>query len=62
MEQTVLIKNIRRELDASDEAFVASCRKAWGVPQDETLHVRIVRQAIDARKKRDICFDEGSDG
>lgn len=56
MEQTVLIKNIRRELDASDEAFVASCRKAWGVPQDETLHVRIVRQAIDARKKRDICF------
>ncbi len=56
MEQIVLIRNIRRELDASDEAFVSSCRKKWGIPQDEPLKLRIVRQALDARKKQDICF------
>ena len=56
MEQIVLIRNIRRELDASDEAFVSSCRKKWGIPQEEKLKLRIVRQALDARKKQDICF------
>ena len=56
MKQTVLIRNIRRELDASDEAFFASCRKKWGLAPDEPVAFRIVRQAIDARKKQDICF------
>lgn len=56
MEQTLLIRNIRREPDASDEAFVSSCKKRWGIPADEPLRFRIVRQALDARKKQDICF------
>ncbi len=56
MQQTILIRNIRRELDASDEAFVFACRKKWGVPQNEPMRLRIVRQALDARKKNDICF------
>lgn len=56
MEQTVLIRNIRREPDASDEAFVSTCRKKWGIPEDESVRFRIVRQALDARKKQDICF------
>lgn len=56
MEQTLLIRNIRRELDASDEAFVSVCRKRWGIPADEPIRFRIVRQSIDARKKQDICF------
>ncbi|MBR0081213.1 MAG: hypothetical protein IJP98_00580 [Clostridia bacterium] len=56
MKQTILIRNIRRELDASDEAFVSVCRKRWGVPKEEPMQLRIVRQAIDARKKSDVCF------
>ena len=56
MKQTVLIRNIRRELDASDEAFIASCRKKWGLAPEEPAVFRIVRQAIDARKKQDVCF------
>ena len=56
MERTILIRNIRRELDASDEAFLSLCRKKWGIPAEEPLRLRIVRQAVDARKKRDICL------
>ena len=56
MEQTVLIRNIRREPDASDEAFVSTCRKKWGIPAEESVRFRIGRQALDARKKQDICF------
>ena len=56
MEQTVLIRNIRRELDASDEAFLSSCRRKWDIPEGEELRLRIVRQSLDARKKNDIFF------
>lgn len=56
MEQTVLIRNIRRELDASDEAFLSSCRKKWDLPESEQILLRIVRQSLDARKKNDIFF------
>ena len=56
MEQTVLIRNIRRELDASEEAFLSVCRKRWDIPADVPMRLRIVRQALDARKKHDICF------
>ena len=56
MEQTVLIRNIRRELDASDEAFLSSCRRKWDIPESEPIRLRIVRQSLDARKKNDIFF------
>lgn len=52
--KTVYIKNIRRELDATDESFAASCCKKLDIPRDALLGVRIVRQALDARKKNDI--------
>lgn len=56
MEQTILIRNIRREIDLSDEAFAAACRKRWGIPHGDPMRLRIVRQALDARKKDDIVF------
>lgn len=56
MQQTLLIRNIRRELDMSDDAFLSACRKRWGIPAGEPVRFRIVRQALDARKKHDICF------
>ncbi len=52
--KTVYLQNLRRELDATDEAFAASCCKRLGIPQDALVRVRIVRQALDARKKQDI--------
>ena len=52
--QTIYIKNLRRELDATDESFAASCCKKLGIPRDALIRLRIVRQALDARKKQDI--------
>lgn len=52
--KTVYIQNLRKELDATDESFAASCCKKLGVDRDALLRVRIVRQALDARKKNDI--------
>ncbi len=54
--KTVYLQNLRRELDATDEAFAASCCKKLGVPRDALLRMRIVRQALDARKKQDIFY------
>ncbi len=52
--QTIYLKNLRRELDATDESFAASCCKKLDIPRDALIRMRIVRQALDARKKQDI--------
>ena len=52
--KTVYLQNLRKELDATDESFAASCCKKLGVARDALVRVRIVRQALDARKKNDI--------
>ncbi len=52
--KTVYLQNLRRELDATDESFAASCCKKLGIPRDALVRIRIVRQALDARKKQDI--------
>ncbi len=52
--KTVYLQNLRKELDATDESFAASCCKKLGIPNDALVRVRIVRQALDARKKQDI--------
>jgi len=53
---TVYLQNLRRELDATDESFAASCCKKLGIPRDALIRLRPVRQSLDARKKHDICF------
>ena len=52
--KTIYLKNLRRELDATDESFAAACCAKLGIPRDALQSVRIVRQALDARKKTDI--------
>ncbi|MBQ6331870.1 MAG: hypothetical protein IJI34_03755 [Clostridia bacterium] len=52
--KTVYLQNFRRELDATDDAFAASCCKKLGIPRDALVRMRIVRQALDARKKQDV--------
>ena len=52
--KTVYLQNIRKELDATDESFAASCCKKLGIPRDALIRMRIVRQSLDARKKQDI--------
>ena len=52
--KTVYLQNLRKELDATDDAFAASCCNKLGIPRDALLKIRIVRQALDARKKHDI--------
>ncbi len=54
--KTVYLQNLRKELDATDESFAASCCKKLGIPRDALIRLRIVRQALDARKKQDIFF------
>ena len=52
--KTIYLKNLRRELDATDESFAAACCAKLGIPRDALQSVRIVRQALDARKRNDI--------
>lgn len=52
--QTVYVQNLRRELDATDEAFACSCCQKLGIARDALQRVRIVRQSLDARKKQDL--------
>ena len=52
--KTVYLQNLRRELDATDESFAASCCKRLGIARDALVRMRIVRQSLDARKKHDI--------
>lgn len=54
--KTVYLQNLRKELDATDETFAASCCKKLGIPKDALIRMRIVRQALDARKKQDIFY------
>ncbi len=54
MQQTLYLPNLRRELDATDESFAASCCHKCGIARADLLRVRIVRQSLDARKKQDI--------
>ena len=54
--KTVYLQNLRKELDATDDSFAASCCKKLGIPKDALLKLRIVRQALDARKKQDIFY------
>ncbi len=54
--KTVYLQNLRKELDATDDSFAASCCNALGIPRDALLKLRIVRQALDARKKNDIFY------
>ena len=54
--KTVYLQNLRKELDATDESFAASCCKKLGIPRDALIGMRIVRQALDARKKQDIFY------
>lgn len=54
--KTVYLQNVRKELDATDESFAASCCKKLGIPRDALIRMRIVRQALDARKKQDIFY------
>ena len=54
--KTVYLQNFRKELDATDESFAASCCKKLGIPKDALVRMRIVRQALDARKKQDIFY------
>lgn len=52
--KTIYVKNLRRELDATDESFAAGCCRKLDIPRDALQSMRIVRQALDARKKNDI--------
>ncbi len=52
--KTIYVQNLRRELDATDDSFAASCCKKLGIPTDALIRMRIVRQSLDARKKQDI--------
>ena len=54
--KTVYLQNLRKELDATDESFAASCCNKLGIPKDALVRIRIVRQALDARKKQDIFY------
>ncbi|MBR0507652.1 MAG: hypothetical protein IJJ86_03490 [Clostridia bacterium] len=54
--KTVYLQNFRRELEATDESFAASCCKKLGIPRDALVRLRIVRQSLDARKKNDIFY------
>ena len=54
--KTVYLQNLRKELDATDDSFAASCCNTLGIPRDALLRLRIVRQALDARKKNDIFY------
>ena len=54
--KTVYLHNLRRELDATDESFAASCCKKLGIARDALIRVRVIRQALDARKKQDIFY------
>ncbi|MBQ1820530.1 MAG: hypothetical protein II117_02890 [Clostridia bacterium] len=54
--KTLYLQNLRRELDATDESFAASCCKKLGIEKDAPVRIRIVRQSLDARKKNDIFY------
>ena len=50
------INNVRISLRQEQTLEQAVCRKC-GIPRDALGSVRIVRKAVDARKKNDICLN-----
>lgn len=52
----VMIPAIRRALEDTDESFRLSMARQLGVDIGEIGEVRILRQAVDARKKGDVFF------
>ncbi len=54
--KTVYVQNLRKEIEATDESFAASCCRTLGIPRDALIGMRTVRQALDARKKNDVFY------
>ena len=52
----VMIPALRRSLDDTDETFAASVPRQLGVDPGDVGAVRVLRQAVDARKKNDVFF------
>ena len=52
----VMIPALRRSLDDTDASFAASVFRQLGVDPGEVGAVRVLRQAVDARKKSDVFF------
>lgn len=52
----VMIPALRRELDDTDESFRAGVARQLGVDPGDVGGVRVLRQAVDARKKGDVFF------
>ena len=52
----VMIPALRRSLDDTDDSFRASLARQLGADPGEVGEVRILRQAVDARKKGDVFF------
>ena len=52
----VMIPALRRSLDDTEESFCLSAARQLGVDPKEMGAVRILRQAVDARKKGDVFF------
>ncbi|MDO4543117.1 MAG: hypothetical protein Q4C01_01075 [Clostridia bacterium] len=56
MTKKILIKNLKLPLEADLREYPKIFGRQLSLSEKELAHVRIVRQAIDARDKRDICF------
>ncbi|MBR0206636.1 MAG: hypothetical protein IJQ45_07865 [Clostridia bacterium] len=52
----VMIPALRRSLDDTDDSFRLSVARQLGIDAGEVKTVRVLRQAVDARKKRDVFF------
>ncbi len=52
----VMIPALRMELDDTDESFRASAARQLGVDSEDLRRVRVLRQAVDARRKEDVFF------
>lgn len=56
MAKTVLIQNLKLPLDAVEEEYSSLLAGQLCLPREAVIRVKIMRQAIDARKKSDVCF------
>ena len=52
----VMIPALRRSLDDTDDSFRLSVARQLGIDAGEVKTVRVLRQAVDARKKGDVFF------
>lgn len=53
----LLVQNILQPLSEGDEQLTRRAAKALGADVSAVKSVRVVRRALDARKKQDICFN-----